>query len=73
MDSDFLVCPGCGSEIFVFQMLERKVVFHVSTHYLALVISEGGSKDASLINSGAFHCGVCSWSGGIRELVVSHG
>lgn len=72
MDMEFLACPQCGSEIFVFKEQERKIVFHVTTHYLALVISDGGSRDADLINFTRVHCGACSWVGGIRDLVPSH-
>ena len=73
MENEFLACPGCGSDMFVFRVSGRKIVFHVSTHYLTLVVSEGGSKDADLIDVDNFHCGACSWSGGSRELVASHG
>lgn len=73
MDIEFLACPGCGSEMFVFNVLNRKIVFRVTTSCLPVVISEGGNGDAGLIDLARFHCGACSWAGGLRALVSSHG
>ena len=73
MSEELLACPGCGSVIFIFRLPERKIVFHVSTHYLAFILSDGGSNDADLIDMARIHCGACSWSGGVRELVASRG
>ena len=73
MDGEFLACPGCGSELFVFNVLNRKIVFQATASCLPVVISEGGNSYAGLIDLARFHCGACSWSGGMRDLVPSHG
>lgn len=72
MDMELLACPSCGSELFTFTASKRRIVFRVTTHYLALVVSEGSSSDANLVDMSNFHCGACSWSGGVRELAPSH-
>ncbi|MCB2183132.1 MAG: hypothetical protein KQH63_13945 [Desulfobulbaceae bacterium] len=71
MESELLACPECGSEIFTTMVAEQKIDFHVSTHYLTLVTSKGGSSDARHIHLNNIHCGLCPWSGNARDLVIS--
>lgn len=73
MDIEILACPGCGSGLFVFNAQNRKIVFQVTIHCHPVVRSEGGDSDADLIDLARFHCGACSWVGGMRDLVPSYG
>lgn len=70
---EYKICPSCGSSYLVSARNADKVVFHVDeVGQLSLVSDHNLQSAESDIDPYRIYCGVCSWSGALADLAISH-
>ena len=69
MNIDFLACPNCGADFFASMNNGRSIVFHVSSHYVPIVLAMADDPTDDQVELDKIQCGACSWQGSARQLV----
>jgi hypothetical protein len=75
VETEFLACPNCGSELFIEKVPGKQLVFRVDAQWTPIYIEEdiGQGVSGKEIDPSALRCGACSWRGEMEDLVPSHG
>ena len=71
METEYLACPNCGTELFMVEVSGQRLVIRVNTLFCPILVEE--DQEGINIDPALLRCGACSWRGSVGELVPSHG